>query len=127
MRTEAVLALVLLAAVLAGCAAADRAITELSMICVGAAEEMRILTEDGLWQRAGEAQAAYLTRWQKAAPWLQMIIHHEEITDVTMALERIGAGVRQEDTSLCAVSCMELRQYAELLHRRETLSWENLL
>ncbi|MBR4080298.1 MAG: DUF4363 family protein [Clostridia bacterium] len=127
MRTGAVLAVVLLAAVLAGCVAADRAIADLSVTCIGAAEELRILTEDAAWQRAGEAQAAYLARWQKATPWLQMIVHHGEITDIAMALERLGVGIDQEDASLCVLSCAELKQYAELLYRRETLSWGNLL
>lgn len=127
MRTGAVLAAVLLVAVLAGCVAADRAIADLSMTCVSAAEELRILTEDGAWQRAGTAQAAYRDRWQKATPWLQMIVHHGEITDIAMALERLGVGIDQEDASLCALSCAELKQYAELMHKRETLSWGNLL
>lgn len=127
MRTGAVIALVLLAAVLIGGTAAESAIVGLSEQYVSAAEEVRILTTDGAWQRAGDALAAYQHRWDQARRWLELLIQQSGIDEITLALDRLNVAIRRQDASLCDVTCTELRQYAESLRLRETLSLNSLL
>lgn len=127
MRTGAVIALVLLTAVLMGGTAAESAIGSLSDQYVGAAEELRILAADGEWQRAEAALEAYQHRWDQARRWLELVIQQAGIDDITLALDRLDVAIRQQDASLCGVTCTELRQCAESLRRRETLSAGSLL
>ena len=99
----------------------------LSKRYISASEELLILTQDEAWQRAEEAASAYRERWDEVSSWLQMLIVHEELDAVDIALKRIQAGIRAQDQSLCYEACAELRENAEHLSHRDAFTLGNVL
>ena len=94
---------------------------------VSAAEELLALTQMESWQRAGEAVSDYREQWDGASRWLQILVVHEELDAVDIALKRIQAGIRARDVSLCFEGCAELRENAEHLYHRDALTIGNIL
>ena len=127
MRTELVVSLVLLAVVLVCGWAAEGYVTQWTTTWVGAAEELRVLTEKSAWQRAEEVLTAYQARWERSEKGIKTFVKHALLQDMALSMERLMIGIRQQDAQLCALSCMEWRENALLLHRQETLSLTNLL
>ena len=127
MRMGVIVAVVLLVMVLLGSWWAETAFDRVSAAYVSAAEELRVMTEDGAWQRAGETLDAYQARWAREAAWLRMVVRHAVIDDVSQAMDRLAVGIRRQDPTLCALGCMELGRSAAAVHDGETLSLANLL
>lgn len=127
MRTSLWISLLLLALTIGGGALSAMKVSALSDRYVSAAEEMRILTADGQWERAQETAEAYLKSWKDTVPWLQTLINHEDADDVTMALVRLQAGVEAQDTPMCLEACAELKESALHLYHRDSLTLGNVL
>ena len=85
------------------------------------------MTEAGQWDRAAETLAAYQETWQETLTWLQMLVHHDDTDDVTLAMLRLDAGIRQRDGTLCAESCNELEENARHIYHRDALTLANVL
>ena len=127
MRTSLVISCVLLALTLA-CGYIEAAgIRRISDRYVSAAEELRILTADESWGRAGEVVTAYLDAWKRTASWLQMLINHDDIDDVTLTLERLRAAVEAREQSACFEACAELRETARHIYHRDAFTLGNVL
>lgn len=127
MRTELWIAVgLLLVTIAAGWWTAGEA-RILSDRYMSAAEELRILTGDGQWQRAEETARAYLTAWKDTVPWLQVLINHEDIDDVSLALQRLLAGIEAQDRSACFEVCAELRENAQHIYHRDAFTLGNVL
>lgn len=127
MRTGLWISLVLLAVTIGGGMLSAKWVSALSQRYVSAAEELRIMTMDGQWERAGEAADAYLKSWKDTVPRLQMLINHEDADEVTMALCRLQAGVEARETPMCLEACAELRESAQHLYHRDSLTLGNVL
>jgi len=100
---------------------------ELSRRYVSAAEELRTLTEMQDWPRAAEAVSAYMEDWQHTVPWLQILINHEDIDDVTLALVRLQSAIRAQEKSACYEACAELKENARHIYHRDALTLGNVL
>ena len=127
MRTSMWVAAILLAIVIAFGVWSSNMMDGLSARYISASEELLILTQDGDWQRAAETAQAYREQWDGVSSWLQMLIVHEELDAVDIALKRIQAGIRAQDTSLCYEGCAELRENAEHLSHRDAFTLGNVL
>lgn len=127
MRTGAVVALILLAAVLAGGLAGESAVKANVQRYISAAAELRAMIDAGQWQRADETLHAYRADWEKSAAWMRLILQHDGLNAIANGLDNLAIGVDLQDQLQCAVSCEELRRSAERLIERETFSWANLL
>ena len=127
MRTSLVISIVLLCATLAGGLLEESQTRILSQRYVSAAEELRIMTADADWQRAGETAAAYLEDWRRTVPWLQILINHEDIDDVTLALERLQAAIEAREQGSCFEACAELRENAGHIHHRDAFTLGSVL
>ena len=112
MRTSLTLSLVLLALTIAvGCWSAREA-RALSDRYISAAEELRIMAVDGAWLRAEETIAGYIASWQETIPWLQILINHDDIDDVTLALVQLQAAIHARDQADCLANCAALKENA---------------
>jgi len=100
---------------------------ELSRRYVSAAEELRTLTEMQDWPRAAEVVSAYIEDWQHTVPWLQILINHEDIDDVTLALVRLQSAIRAQEKSACYEACAELKENARHIYHRDALTLGNVL
>lgn len=100
---------------------------QLSRRYVSAAEELHTLCSMQDWPRAQEVVSAYMADWQHTLPWLQILINHEDIDDVTLALERVQSGIRAKDQSSCFEACAELKENARHIHHRDAFSLGNVL
>lgn len=127
MRTSLIISLTLLAVTIAaGCFSAHEA-RILSDRYVSAAEELRVMAEASDWQRAGETAAAYLDSWRSNVQWLQILINHEDIDDVTLALERLTASIAAQEQGACFEACAELRENARHIYHRDAFTLGNVL
>ncbi len=127
MRTSLAISLVLLAVTIgAGLWSAGEA-RILSDRYISAAEELRIMAEASDWQRAGETAAAYIASWEESVPWLQILINHEDIDDVTLALERLQAGIEAQEQGPCYEACAELKENARHIYHRDAFTLGNVL
>lgn len=127
MRTSLIISLTLLAVTIAaGCFSAHEA-RNLSERYVSAAEELRIMTEASEWQRAENTAAAYLESWRESLQMLQLLINHEDIDDVTLALERLQAAIAAKEQGVCFEACAELRENARHIYHRDAFTLGNVL
>lgn len=127
MRTSLVISLVLLALVLGGGMLEEQETAALSERYVSAAQELRILAEQADWHRAGETVAAYTADWSSVTPWLQLLINHEDIDDVTLALTRLEATIAAGEQGACYEACAELEENARHIHHRDAFTLGNVL
>ncbi len=127
MRTGLVISLILLALTIGVGCIEENENRNLSRRYESAAEEMRIMAEKKEWKRAEETVAAYIESWQETVPWLQVLINHEDIDDVTLALVRLQAAVRAEDEAACLEACAELKENALHIHHRDAFTLGNVL
>jgi len=127
MKTGLWLSLILLVVLLAGGVMMENATSSLSDRYVSAAEELRILVSQQQWQRAEETASAYLESWEKTKNWVQTLIDHEDTDAISIALERILAGINNRDVSICLVFCTDLQESAHHLHHRSAFTLANVL
>lgn len=127
MRTSLIISLVLLIGTIGGGILEEEETRMLSDRYVSAAQEIRIMAEKAEWTRAAETVAAYLTDWQETVPWLQILINHDDIDDVTLALERLQAAIRARDQGSCFEACAELKENARHIFHRDAFTLGNVL
>lgn len=127
MRTSLWIALLLLAVMIGGGIASGNAVKSQSDRYISAAMELEALVEEDKWARAQEIAAAYLKTWEDTVPWLQMIIDHEDIDAVSLALEHLIAGLGQKEKASCLMICAELREHAHHLYHRDAMTLSNIL
>lgn len=127
MRTSLVISLVLLMMVIA-CGMLEEMETErLAGRYVSAAEELRTMAEKSDWARARDTVTAYMQDWESTASWLQLLINHEDIDDVTLALVHLEAAVAAEEQAGCFDACAELKENARHIHHRDAFTLGNVL
>lgn len=127
MRTSLIISLVLLMLTIGGGMLEESKTLVLSQRYQSAAKELHILTEKEEWARAGETIAAYIDAWEETVPWLQILINHEDIDDVTLALVRLQAAVEAREQSACFEACAELEENARHIHHRDAFTLGNVL
>ena len=127
MRTSLIIsAALLILTIAAGCWTGHAALA-LSERYVSAAEELRTLTAMGDWTRAADVVSAYIADWEDVVPRLQLLINHEDIDDITLALVRLQASISQQDSADCAAACAELRENARHIYHRDAFTLGNVL
>ena len=94
---------------------------------ISAAEELWVLAEKEEWARADMTAEAYLQSWRDVKPWLQILINHEDIDDVSLALERLLAAIAAKDQGSCYEACAELRENAGHIFHRDAVTLGNVL
>lgn len=127
MRTKLWIALALLMLTIAGGVLEQMETRRLSERYVSAAEELQIMAEKQEWPRAAETAAAYIEKWERTVPWLQILINHEDIDDVTLALEHLQASIKAREQADCYAACAELKENARHIHHRDAFTLGNVL
>lgn len=127
MRTSLIISLVLLILTIGGGMLEETETRVLSERYISAAEELHVMAEKREWQRAQETANAYIASWQETIPWLQILINHEDIDDVTLALERLQAGIEAQEQGSCYEACAELRENARHIFHRDAFTLGNVL
>lgn len=127
MRTNLWVAIGLLVIVIAFGLWSTETMHGLSDRYISASEELLTLTREEQWQRADEILRAYRESWEQTNAWVQILVVHEELDAVDIALKRVHAGVAARDQSLCYEACAELRESAEHLYHRDALTLGNIL
>ena len=85
------------------------------------------MTETADWPRANETVADYIAFWEGTVPWLQILIDHEDIDDVTLALMRLQAAIEARETADCLTICAELKENARHIYHRDAFTLGNVL
>jgi len=127
MRTSLIISLVLLLVVIGGGMLEEMETEILSARYVSAAEELRVMAEKSDWSKAQETVMAYMRDWEDTAAWLQLLINHEDIDDVTLALVRLNAAVAAKEQAGCFEACAELKENARHIHHRDAFTLGNVL
>lgn len=127
MRTSLWIAIVLLTLTLSAGWFEEAETRVLSERYVSAAEELHIMIEKAEWNRARETAAAYLESWKETASWLKMLINHEDIDDVTLALERVMACIEAQEQGAGFEACAELGENARHIYHRDSFTLGNVL
>ncbi len=127
MRTSLIISLVLLVLVLGSGMLEEKKTEILSGRYVSAAEELRIMAEKSDWGRAQETVDAYMSDWEDTASWLQLLINHEDIDDVTLALVHLEAAIAAKEQAGCFEACAELKENARHIHHRDAFTLGNVL
>lgn len=127
MRTSLWIAIALLIVTIGGSLLEAGETQSLSQRYVSASEELLIMVEKQDWPRAEDTVAAYLQSWEQTIPWLQILINHDDIDDVTLSLVRLQAGIRAREKSACYEACAELKEDARHIHHRDAFTLGNVL
>ena len=127
MRTGLLISIILLCATIAAGCWEEYETAQLSRQYENAAEKLYNLAQAEDWIRAEQHIATSISAWKNTVPWLQILINHEDIDDVTLALERLEACVAAKDTAACLENCAELRENARHIHHRDAFTWGNVL
>lgn len=116
----------LLAVILAGVISAG-AMRGLSERYVGAAQELRMMTEQEDWSRAAQTAEACHADWEDRLPALQTLINHDDTDDVTLALVMLEAAIAARDRAGCLQACALLKEHALHLYHRDAFTLANVL
>lgn len=127
MRTNLLISLVLLALTIAAGLLEEKETLRLSEQYVSAAKELRVMMEDEDWAKAEETVTAYREKWQREVIWLQVLINHEDIDDVTLALERLNALIDAQEQGAGYEVCAELEENARHIYHRDAFTLGNVL
>jgi len=127
MRTGLAISLVILVLVTAGGVMEQRMMGATAARYVSAAEELRVLIEDGHWQRAAETAEAYRARWDEEFERLAMVMDHAQGKRVKEAMGYMMVGIECRSGELCRIGLMQLREAAEDLYERDALTWGNVM
>lgn len=127
MRTSLIISLVLLFFTVGGGVLAEQQTERLSQRYISAARELRIMAENADWRRAVETIAAYRAAWDDTTPWLQILINHDDIDDVTLSLTRLEAAIGAREQGQCYELCAELEENARHIHHRDAFTLGNVL
>lgn len=127
MRTNLLISLVLLALTIAAALLEEKETLRLSEQYVSAAKELRVMMEDEDWAKAEETVTAYREKWQREVAWLQVLINHEDIDDVTLALERLNALIDAQEQGAGYEVCAELEENARHIYHRDAFTLGNVL
>ena len=127
MRTSLVISLVLLTLTIGGGWWEEMQTEVLCNRYVSAAKELRIMAEKQDWRQAAETIAAYKEDWTDTTPWLQILINHDDIDDVTLALTRLEAAIAAQEQAACFEACAELRENARHIFHRDAFTLGNVL
>jgi len=127
MRTSLIISLALLILVIGGGMLEEMETEILSARYVSAAEELRVMAEKSDWGKAQETVTAYMSDWEDTAAWLQLLINHEDIDDVTLALVRLNASIAAKEQAGCFEACAELKENARHIHHRDAFTLGNVL
>lgn len=127
MRTSLIISLALLIVVIGGGMLEEMETEMLSARYVSAAEELRVMAEKSDWGKAQETVTAYMSDWEDTASWLQLLINHEDIDDVTLALVYLNAAIAAEEQAGCFEACAELKENARHIHHRDAFTLGNVL
>lgn len=127
MRTNLLISLVLLALTIGAGLLEEKETLRLSEQYVSAAQELRIMMETEDWRKAEETIAAYMEKWQREVSWLQVLINHEDIDDVTLALERLRALIDAQEQGAGYEVCAELEENARHIYHRDAFTLGNVL
>ncbi len=127
MRTSLLISLVLLALTTGVGMWEENRTAMLSQRYISAAEELRIMAEKEDWQRAGETVSAYIASWEDTVPWLQILINHEDIDDVTLSLVQLQAAIAAQEQGSAFEACAELKENASHIHHRDAFTLGNVL
>lgn len=121
------ISLILLVLTIAAGILEEKVTMRLSEQYVSAAQELRIMMEDENWPKAAETIGAYSEKWEHEVAWLQVLINHEDIDDVTLALERLHALIDAQDQTAGYEVCAELEENARHIHHRDAFTLGNVL
>lgn len=127
MRTNLIISLLLLVLTIAAGLWEEQGTQKLSDRYVSAAMEIRIMLDKEDWSRASETARTYSEQWQRAVHWLQVLINHEDIDDVTLALVRLQAAIEASDLSSGYEACAELEENARHIHHRDAFTLGSVL
>ena len=127
MRTSLMISLMLLMLVIGGGWLEEKQTERLSQRYVSAAKELRIMAEQADWTRAAQTVSAYRTDWKDTTPWLQILINHDDIDDVTLSLTRLEAAIAAQEQGQCYELCAELEENAHHIHHRDDFTLGNVL
>ena len=93
----------------------------------GAARELLALQEAGDWGRLMETASAYRDAWTQTAPRVRMLIHHEDVDAIALALSEIQASALTRSAPDCAIGCCHLEAAAERMMAHDQMCLDNLL
>lgn len=127
MRTGMIIAIVLLVVVLVGSVLTANLTYQVSQRYVAASRELLTMVESDQWERAAATLVAYQETWQETLSWLELLVHHDDTDDVTLAMARLEAGIRTKDLPLCVSSCNELQEDARHIYHRDAFALNNVL
>ena len=127
MRTSLVISLVLLVLTIGGGLLEEKQTEVLCGRYVSAAKELRIMAEKEEWPRAEATISAYKEAWEDTTSWLQILINHDDIDDVTLSLTRLEAAIAAKEQGQCYEICAELEENARHIHHRDDFTMGNVL
>lgn len=127
MKTGLVVSIVLLIVVMAVGLWTQTAVAAQGERYEGAAQEMLALCEKDDWQRIETTVEAYRSDWDAAEGWLRMLVLHDDVDAVAIALSEILASAQTHSRVDCAVGCYRLEAAAKKLYSHDRLCTENIL
>lgn len=127
MKTEGIIALLLLMCVIAGGLLNAQVTKNTADRYTAAAWELMTLAEAGEWQRAADTASAYFSSWEETLGWLQMLVNHDDTDDVSLSLRKVEAGIRGKDMPMVYEGCMTLIESAQHLYHRDAFTLANVL
>ncbi|AET70627.1 hypothetical protein Desor_5243 [Desulfosporosinus orientis DSM 765] len=79
------------------------------------------------WQAANEELAIVQENWNNNGTWWSVILDHQEIDRIDLAIERLRKFIESKDPALSLGEVTSLKQYFDFIHDNERLSLKNIL
>ena len=126
MRTQFVLSLVLLLALILAGLWLQGETAQAAAQFTAAAQELRALAQAQAWEAAGERFAVHRAAWESRVPQLELLLDHLSVDVVSQAFGALGAGLESRSLPLCALACAQLEESARHLHHRDSFRLGNV-
>jgi len=115
----------LLLSVTVGFIAIDRLDAATNEIVAGFGELERAV-DYGKWEEAGAGIGSVEKLWNKHNRWWPMVIDHQEIDNINMALVRTKQYIKMQDRAMASGELAVLKQMLEHIPEKEQVNLKNI-
>ncbi|WP_051273458.1 DUF4363 family protein [Desulfotruncus alcoholivorax] len=81
----------------------------------------------GNWDAAGKGMHQVQNKWSAHKSWWAMVIDHQEIDNIDMAIARVTKYIEQKDRTMASGEASVLKQMLEHIPEKEKINLKNIL
>lgn len=107
--------------------ASNKFIQDSSRAMVSEMEKVESSLKNADWNKAYQELGTTTVKWEKTKYWWSILLHHQEIDNIDLSLERLSKYVETKGTSLSLAELAALKKLFDHIADTEALTLRNVL